>query len=285
MRELEAMFSRSDSAGIAIVCGEVSGMEGIDMDIKNDLTGALYGDFQEMIRRNLPGLAIRLVQATTRSNGAHWYYRCAVTEGSHHLASRPTIEEERKENPEDNIKVLIETCGEKGIIIVPPTPGYTFVQHDFSCLPVITAEEREQLLSVGRLFHQPKQNETEKWDRKYQTSQNYLSDDSPFDDYNKSKDVADVTIKLLEQHGWEIVETTPEKTVFRRPGHTDHHTSGDYNHKMNLFGVFSTSTQFKAHKGYKPSAVFAILECNSDFTLASKKLIQMGYGIPYKKQR
>src|SRR5690606_28529465 len=122
-------------------------------------------------------------------------------------------------------------------------------------LPVITEEERQQLLSIGRLFHQPTQNEIEKRDKKYQPSQDCLSDNSPFDDYNHRENVAEVTIKLLEQHGWGIVETTPEQTFFRRPGNTDHHISGDYNHTMNLFGVFTTSTQFKAYKGYKPHAV------------------------------
>ena len=79
-----------------------------------------------------------------------------------------------------------------------------------------------------------------------------------------------------------VMRETPDKTVFRRPGLTDHDTSGDFHHRLNLFTVFTTSTDFIANKGYNPSAVYAILECNGDFSLAAKKLLQEGFGVPSK---
>jgi hypothetical protein len=102
---------------------------------------------------------------------------------------------------------------------------------------------------------------------------------SPLDDYNRRGNV----IELLKKHGWIVVRENNEQTVFRRPGLTDHHTSGDFHHGLNLFCVFTTSTDFKPKTGYNPSAVYAILECNGNFSLAAKKLLDEGYGISYRK--
>ena len=101
---------------------------------------------------------------------------------------------------------------------------------------------------------------------------------SPFSDYDQRGDV----LQLLKRHGWKIVKSTVEKTYLQRPGDTEHFTSGDYNHKLGLFGVFSTSTEFEVGKGYRPYAVYTILECEGNFRLAAKRLLKEGYGIPYK---
>ncbi len=75
------------------------------------------------------------------------------------------------------------------------------------------------------------------------------------------------------------------RTFLRRPGETDHDTSADFNHELCLFGVMTTSTVFKRKIGYRPCAVYAILECNGDFRLAARTLLAKGYGVPYKQLR
>jgi hypothetical protein len=47
----------------------------------------------------------------------------------------------------------------------------------------------------------------------------------------------------------------------------------------------TTSTEFVRGVGYRPCAVYAFLECNKDFTLAARRLLADGYGVPYKKRR
>ena len=72
-----------------------------------------------------------------------------------------------------------------------------------------------------------------------------------------------------------------------RPGKSDAVTSGNYDHSLKLFSVFTTSTEFEPNKGYKPYAVFAYLECNKDFSDASHKLFDMGFGertVPKEKK-
>jgi len=52
--------------------------------------------------------------------------------------------------------------------------------------------------------------------------------------------------------------------------------SGSWNKKLLLFSVFSVNTPFLVQKGYKMSAVFAVMECDSDFKLAARKLLDQG---------
>jgi hypothetical protein len=52
------------------------------------------------------------------------YYRCDVIEGNQKLAQRPATAEEVKENPNEKVLVLIETRGEGGYVVAPPTDGY-----------------------------------------------------------------------------------------------------------------------------------------------------------------
>jgi hypothetical protein len=97
---------------------------------------------------------------------------------------------------------------------------------------------------------------------------------SPFDDYNQRGDV----IALLQEHGWKVVNSKGSKTHMLRPGQSTAQTSGNFDHDKNWFSVFTTSTEFEPMRAYLPYAVFATLECNKDFSLASKKLFELGYG-------
>jgi replicative DNA helicase len=48
--------------------------------------------------------------------------------------------------------------------------------------------------------------------------------------------------------------------------------------------VFSSSTEFNPDKAYSASQVFSLLECNGDNKLAYKKLLELGYGEPYRSE-
>jgi Bifunctional DNA primase/polymerase, N-terminal len=268
-------FSHPAVNGIAVICGNISeNLEMIEIDSKYDLTQTLFERYIQYLYSTSSELVDRLVIASTKNKGYHFYYRCTDVGKNTVLAKRHCSDTEILNNPDEKVKVLIETRGNGGYAIVYPTMGYRFIQHDLKNIPVIDPEQRHLLFTIARsfnLYQEPLP------DKSYSKIVCYDSE-SPFADYDARGDV----VELLEKHGWKVVRRTFNKTYFRRPGNTDHETSGDYNHQLGLFGVFSTSTDFEVCKGYRPYAVYTILECQGNFKLAAKRLLNEGYGTAYK---
>lgn len=259
--EFDRQMSDNLAKGVAVICGAVSGnLEVIDLDLKYALTDI----WSEMYIP--PALYEKLHIVKTRNNGLHIYYRCEVIEGNQKLAQRYATPEELKTNPGNKTYCLIETRGEGGYVVAPPSIGYEVVAG--SGINVITLDEREELLGIMRSFNEVYE---EIIVEAHQRPKEYGS--SPFDDYNKRGDLDG----LLVLHGWSVVRKNSMRTFYKRPG-GESETSGSFNHEMGLFSVFSTNTPFSVGKGYKPYAVFCILECNGDFKLAAKKLVDLGYG-------
>lgn len=278
-QELGVMFANAWATSLALVCGKVSGnLEVVDIDCKYDLTGRLYEDYRRLVDERVPHLFNKLVVASTKSGGYHLYYRCGIVEGNRKLAQRPATEAEQAGNPDDKVRVLIETRGEGGIAVAPPSKGYNFLRGSVQQIPTITVDERKILLdcavSLNQMKEQTRLTFSGSITRRY-------DENSPLDDYDRRGDV----VGLLQKHGWKVVRTTGERTFMLRPGRTNSRTSGDYNHRLGLFGVFSTSTIFTPGKGYRPSAVFAYLECDGDFREAAIKLISEGYGVAHRDRK
>lgn len=263
--EVEGLFTGANVKGLAIICGAISGgLEVIDVDTKHDTTGSLWEELRALIEDNLPELYSRLVIAQTKSGGYHIYYRCSSIAGNLKLSTKK------------NREVLIETRGEGGYVVAPPTTGYKYIQGEPDNIPTITPEEREILFSISKSFNEleeikPKVNTT--------TSTTYNSTGlSPFEDYNQRGDI----VGLLESKGWRVVSQRGERINLLRPGSTDSKTSGNYHTGLKVLRVFSSSTEFNPDKGYSPSQVFSLLECNGDNKLTYRRLLELGYGEPYK---
>jgi len=265
--ELEAMHDDPKAYGIAVICGAISGgLEIIDIDAKYDLSGTIFDDYITMLPDDL---AAKLYIVTTVNKGYHIYYRCAEISGNLKLAQRHTTPDELRLNPHDKVRVLIETRGEGGYCVAPPTPGYDTTYH--VDIPTITTQEREMLFEAARSFNQIKEEVRES---KSATTDSYAI--SPFDDYNK-RGIDDMLQRLFDT-GWKEVRRTAQKVILLRPGATDSKSSGDFNYDLNWFSVFSTSTQFEPNKAYRPAAVFCMLECGGDWKQAARRLSDMGYG-------
>src|SRR5207344_780754 len=76
------------------------------------------------------------------------------------LARRPATEAELAIEPTDKVKVLLETRGEGGFVVIAPTPGthhpsgrpWTALLGNPDTVPVISTEQRDLLHAVATLF-------------------------------------------------------------------------------------------------------------------------------------
>lgn len=288
----------SNCEGVGLVCGKLScGLEVIDVDEKYSLDGKLFEKYKRLIHAIEPDLLNKVCVQKTGGGGFHLLYRCSKIEGNQKLANRPTTDDEKKSTYQetyeaelkkstpdakakelaekamkaDKVRVLLETRGEGGYIMCAPSKGYDFIFGDLQSIQVITPDERETLHNIARQFNEvfeeiiiPRSAQPKEFTKGL----------SPFEDYNKRGDV----VTLLQSHGWKIVGNKGKKTVFLRPGQTSSASSGNFDHEKNWFSVFTTSTEFKAETAYLPYAVFTRLECNLDFSEASRKLYDLGFG-------
>lgn len=292
-----ATHDLSRCEGIGLVCGRLSGgLEVIDVDEKYSLDGQLFAKYKRLIHTHDDKLLSKLVVQKTKGGGYHLIYRCSKISGNLKLANRPTTDEEKhqtftktyeaelsksteddkaktiaeKSAANDKVRVLLETRGEGGYIMCYPSEGYEIIHGDFYSITEITPDERDLLHNTARQLNEV----FEELQAPKNTSTKKVKGISSFEDYNDRGDV----VRLLESHGWKVVGQRGRKTIFLRPGQTTSHSSGNYDHDKKWFSVFTTSTEFDPQHAYMPYAVFAVLECNKNFSEASKKLYELGFG-------
>ena len=265
-QELKMQMADARCNGIAIICGEVSGnLEVIDIDTKYQT----YELWEAIRARISDELYMKLHVVRTRNNGYHLAYRCECIEGNLKLATRPASAEELNRTPSSKSYCIIETRGEGGYVVAPPTEGYEVLQEGINVLEV---EEREELMSIMRSFNEVMEESVIEAHDRPSVKEYGLS---PFDDYNRRGDIEE----LLMRHGWQRTGENTERIWFLRPGgDSSAKHSGSWNKDLGLFSVFSTNTPFKVGSGYKKVAVFCILECGGDFKECAKRLLEMGYG-------
>lgn len=261
--DLTNMFAHPKVQGIAVICGAVSGnLEVIDVDCKY---GVNFDDYCDKIKQADAALFDRLMIIQTKSGGYHIYYRCEYIEGNQKLAERPATDDELHDNPNVRQCVLIETRGEGGYVVAPPTPGYLPMQA-VNDIPVITLTERETLIACAKSFNQIIE------PHKLPTLPHNNDKLTVWDDYNTRGDV----VALLEKHGWTRTGESGGKIFFLRPGHTTAAHSAVLFTDTRIFYPHTTSSVFE-NKGYSPFGVYALLECNGDYKKAVKQLADI-YG-------
>jgi hypothetical protein len=267
--EIRKQLTHPKAAGLAVICGAVSGnLEVIDIDLKNDTTNSIY----DTLCGNIPKeLFEKLYIVQTKSGGYHFYYRCKTIERNQKLAERYPTDQEKKDNPHLKQIALIETRAEGGYVCAPPTEGYKYIS---GTLQEITIEERDTLLSNCRLFNEVIIEQPAYLKSSYGSSGEYL--EKPWDHYNKSCPTDEI-ISLLGENGWKKLKATNERIYFTRPGKSDG-ISGDYHTELRLFKVFTTSSQFEPGKGYRPFSLLLELKFNKDIKKAVEYISEKGYG-------
>ena len=263
-------WNHPETHGVGILTGAASGdLIVLDFDTKYDPTGNLYERWLGLVPKELLS---SLVIANSRTNGKHVYFRSpgSVTKNIK-LANRHTTNQERNKAPDEKVKVLIETRGNGGYIICAPTPGYSWLQGDQSSIPTISAEQEAFLLDSCRSFEQVLVEFKPKLEgSSYKTNPGL----DPSEDYDNKIDVNG----LLMSHGWQSAGSHGSKDHYKRPGDTKARTSGNYDHNLKWFSVFTTSSQFETGKAYRPWMVYAELEHNGDYKAAWHALKDQGFG-------
>lgn len=269
--ELKQWFA-TGKQGIGLISGAISGnLETLDFDetgLVEPFIQSVQGydlDLFEKVK------AMPLVQ--TPSGGAHLRYRCAdPIEGNKKLAMSAAK------------KVRIETRGEAGYAVAPPSPGYILLQGDLTNLPALSPDDRDLLHAIAKLefdrapvatyqatAEQPRAPRAEGEGR------------MPGEDYNE-RGVGDA-LALLQRHGWQILRQRGEVYHLRKPNSQSKTPHATFGHRGAFLYVFSSSAYpFEPERGYSPFAIYALLECGGDHSEAAKRLAQDGYGDPLSER-
>ncbi len=264
IHDVDRLFK--NSWGLALLMGGKKSLTAIDIDSKYDLTNTLWDRLQCAIGDDL--LNKMWINKTT-NGGYHLVFSCPKIEGNSKLAGRETTDTEKintfkeesskgskaevalKAGFSDSSRVLIETRGCGGYILIPPSPGYQTIKGKIQTL---TVDEYDFVFDTCRSF-----NEYIKPVKNYALSK--LERDKGKDLLASFNQKADV-VKILEDHGWSQVGVDGTRIKMKRPGNVSSKDSGWFDTESRVFWVFSTSTSFRANEGY--SAVDVLLELKYD---------------------
>jgi hypothetical protein len=288
--EINEWFDGRQNNGIAIVSGAVSGnLEVLDFDEDAE---QLFSIWQEMVEAECPGLIERLPKVATPNKGFHLRYRSSVIEGNRKVALR------LKEVPEGTqgarkidgkyhkVETLIETRGEGGYAIAPPSPAechplnkpYELLSGDLTNIPTVTPEEREVMINAARSLNEYIEPDSQL--SAYNTNDERLN--RPGDDFNRKGDWH----TLLEEYGWRQASQHGEVEFWQRPDKDGNGHSATLNYRGNkLFHVFTTSAPpFEADRSYTLFTVYALLKHAGDYRAAARELAKQGYGEPIQEE-
>jgi hypothetical protein len=140
--ELNLWFDGRHDRGVAVLGG--NGLEVLDFD-----RPGLFERFGALARERDPGLVARLPRVSTPGGGTHLYYYCDSVAPSQKLAR------------DEGGKTLIETRGEGGYVLAPPSPACCHPAHKpyvhvagpgLTATPRISPAERDILLTAAGSF-------------------------------------------------------------------------------------------------------------------------------------
>lgn len=279
-----------DCWGIAMLMGGKQSLTGFDFDLKYDIVGDVMERFRKGIEELSPSLMSKMYINTTKNKGYHLIVSCpSRVDQNKKLASRYTTYLEKHETymeayrdvntrdkainiaHNDRSRVLIETRGQGGYILIPPSDGYKHVYG--STIPILTPEEYDILISVSYSINEVTTNKSKLKDYKYNDWTK-----NPFNDFNERGDF----VKFMQDQGWEVIDSGTGKNVrFRRPCNPKSKDSAVFDKDTRRFKVFSTSTIFNVEENYSPVDVVAKLLFEDDTIQTYNYLVENGFGIKF----
>lgn len=253
--------------GIGFVCGAVSGhLEMLEFEAEAIADGTFTAFCERAIEDGLVVVAAIIAgyQERTPSGGIHWLYRCAEPiEGNQKLASKVT--------PDGEIKVLVETRGEGGWVVVAPSGGrthpngesWTLEHGGIGKIATISAAERKQLLELARSFDLLAKREPAAAPLAPQMRD---ENEKPGTKFNREH----TWREILEPAGWTFLYESGGESYWRRPGKNEGISATTNYEGTDLLKVFSTSTPFSTEKTYDRFGAFAQLHHEGDFSAAGR---------------
>ena len=269
----EEMFNameRANTGAFGIIAGQISGnLEIIDIDTKyrEGIDTALFDD----IRSLYPDIWEKIRIHRTPSGGHHILYRVkdVPVEGNRKIAGYY--------NAEGKETYFIETRGEGGYVVAPPSLGYS-VTHGRP-IPTLTLFEKNSLMSLCRSYNETYKVQKEK--QTFETSTNGYYSTNPFDEFKHSQEA----LELLTAEGWTMIRQNGRYIYFNRPhsrNPKDVHASFDKEKK--IYKIFTTSEGLQTDKSVTPATLLAELKYNTDMKACYKALVANGFGKLTKEQ-
>lgn len=252
------------NVGIGAVCGLVSGgLEVIDFDSADS-----FSEWWPLaIETCGEALMQSLLIVKTPRPGFHVFFRTGAPGRSQKLAMTADMP----------AKVLVETKGEGGYVVLPGSPGechetgrlYVVHQGRFSLIPQITSEQRESLISSARTLNQKPREHV------HHEQRNPMPGSTPGNDY-AARTAWD---SILRDRGYKFAYRRGAETFWTRPG-KEHGVSASTNyHGSDMFHPFSTNCEpFEVDKSYSKFAFLAFSDFGGDFHRTAAHLGSNGYG-------
>lgn len=276
--------------GVGLVCGKVSGnLEMLELEgraTSEETLLAICDKAEELGVGTIWDSLITYGYAElTPSGGLHLLYRISDHDvpGNTKVARRPATPEELAQNPDDRIKVLAETRGEGGYVIVAPSggtvhpTGYSWdVQAgEIGRIPTITWDERCLLHeAVAKVLDEMPEPAPPPPRPVLPTTPGRKR---PGDDFNERAPWDGI----LVPHGWRVHSERGQETFWTRPGKNvrdGHSASTGYSADGDRLYVWSSATPFEPETPYSKFAAYATLNHGGDHVAAARTLGNLGYG-------
>ena len=290
-------------AGVAVICGKVSGnLEMLELEGRAADADSLSRIIAECELRTVRELWAKLMTTGysewTPSGGIHLLYRISDHEvpGNKKIASRPARPDELTEEeltiqaqrPEFRAtRVLAETRGEGGYVVVAPTGGHchksgeswTTVAGRPGQIPEITWSQRMAIHLAIQAALDESPPPAEPVPRNLPAVR--VTDDEdlqPGADFNLRGSWEDSWFTSM---GWRVSHRTKDEIFWVRPGKNPgdgHSASTGYSHDGDRLFVWSTSTDLPSEEPLSKFFVYAHYYHNNDHSAAAKALRLKGYG-------
>jgi len=276
--DVQKLF-KNHAGSMALLTGDR--IEVIDIDSKYFLEQHRIEDVFDLILSAVGEKTYnQLLLTQTQSGGYHVIYYTDVPEGNKKLASRYTLESERK-NEHDKIRVLLETRGVGGYILIPPSEGYVYDSNiQLDRIPTLSNHQRNSLIAALMSFDEIEETYTQ---NKAKTPIEVAgSGKTTIEAFNEAHTPAE----MIEAAGWQESYTRGDNVHYVRPGKTLREGVGaGYSKSLNLLRVFTSSTQFEPEKTYNAFQTYAVLNHGGDYSAACKELYHAGYGERLGRQK
>ena len=275
--QLQALLETGNHTGIGVLTGSASGnVEMLEIEGPLDLAltrlAKVKAQARDYAQVQMPHLLQRLARGCAEQSaggGLHLFYR--VSDG-------PALGNTKLAHAHG--KVIAETRGEGGFVVVAPTPGrnghpegsaYALLN---KCTPAgtitVTSEERDllHLLFSIALDEEPAPQDP------YKPASTQGDGTSALDDYRQRH----TWREILEPQGWTFSHHDGLRDHWVRPGKSIHEGTSATTIEDGPLYCFSTSVNWPTEQGLSKGQVYAYLHHDGDLSKASKQLAGDGYG-------